>query len=160
MEIGAATPAERDAMLALNLESEWALSPLDAGGLEALLDQGALALVARDCSGVAGFALALSPGASYESENYRWFGRRYDSFLYLDRIAVARSRRREGIASAIYDAMESEALASGRMCCEVNLAPRNDPSLAFHASRGYVEVGTLEHPGGKVVAMLVKELAG
>jgi predicted GNAT superfamily acetyltransferase len=29
----------------------------------------------------------------------------------------------------------------GVMCLEVNLEPPNEPSLAFHRRRGYVEVG-------------------
>jgi predicted GNAT superfamily acetyltransferase len=44
------------------------------------------------------------------------------------------------------------------MVCEVNLEPRNDVSLAFHAARGYVEVGQLAHGQEKLVALLSKEL--
>jgi predicted GNAT superfamily acetyltransferase len=36
--------------------------------------------------------------------------------------------------------------------------PPNAGSLAFHAARGYVEIGRLEQAGGKVAAMLVKVL--
>ncbi|MDA8290793.1 MAG: GNAT family N-acetyltransferase [Actinomycetota bacterium] len=154
-----ATATDREAMLGLNLESEWALSPLDEPGLDALVASARVALVAEDGAGVAGFALALGPEAEYESANFRWFAERFDSFLYLDRIAVGARSRRRGVGAAIYEVMECEAARSGRMCCEVNLVPRNAPSLAFHLSRGYEEVGTLEHPGGKVVVMLVKELA-
>jgi predicted GNAT superfamily acetyltransferase len=39
--------------------------------------------------------------------------------------------------------MERTAAGHGRMCLEVNLIPRNDASLAFHASRGYIELGRL-----------------
>jgi predicted GNAT superfamily acetyltransferase len=58
----------------------------------------------------------------------------------------------------IYDAAESDAKARGRLACEVNAEPPNEPSLAFHTSRGYVEAGRLAHASGKVTAMLVKEL--
>ena len=34
-------------------------------------------------------------------------------------------------------------LSYGLLALEVNLVPRNDASLAFHAGRGYVEVGRL-----------------
>ncbi len=160
MEIRPAAAGDAPGILALNLESEWALSPLDRAGLAALLDAAQVALVAEDRDDVAGFALALAPGAAYDSANFRWFDQRFDSFLYLDRIAVAGTHRRRGVGAAIYEAMEEHARRAGRMCCEVNLEPRNDASLAFHAARGYGEVGTLEHPGGKRVVLLVKELAG
>jgi len=37
----------------------------------------------------------------------------------------------------------------------VNIEPPNDPSLAFHAGRGYTEVGRYD-AGHKVVAMMEK----
>jgi predicted GNAT superfamily acetyltransferase len=45
------------------------------------------------------------------------------------------------------------------MVCDVNIEPRNDASLAFHAARGYREVGRLAHGSVKAVALLSKELA-
>src|SRR3546814_14015768 len=99
----------------------------------------------------------LGPGAAYASDNYRWFTERYDDFVYLDRIAVDSSARRAGVGGALYDALD--ALASERRVpalCEVNLVPRNDPSLAFHATRGFECVGELAHDGGKVVRMFAR----
>ncbi|MCU1495647.1 MAG: acetyltransferase family protein [Acidimicrobiaceae bacterium] len=164
MHIRSVTSKDAPAILALNAESESALSPLDAEALDTLLATTALALLAVDGEGegdeVLGFALAFGPGATYDSANYRWFEQRYDSYLYLDRIAVDGRHRRRGVGRAIYDEMERHAEPSGRMLCEVNLVPPNDTSLAFHASRGYDQVGTLEHTGGKVVVMLAKELRG
>ena len=37
-----------------------------------------------------GFVLCLLPDTRYGSLNYAWFNQRYDSFLYVDRIAVDR----------------------------------------------------------------------
>jgi predicted GNAT superfamily acetyltransferase len=45
------------------------------------------------------------------------------------------------------------------MVCDVNIEPRNDTSLAFHAARGYHEVGRLAHGSVKTVALMSKELA-
>ena len=45
------------------------------------------------------------------------------------------------------------------MTLEVNVDPPNHGSLAFHASRGYAEVGRLGEPG-HVVGLMVKELDG
>jgi len=75
------------------------------------------------------------------------------------RVAVAASQRRRGIGAQLYDAMEVAAASFERMVCEVNVLPPNHASLAFHAARGYVEVGRLAHGPAKLVALLSKELA-
>jgi hypothetical protein len=108
---------------------------------------------------VAGFAIAIAPGKTYDSDNYRWFAERYERFLYLDRIAVDAEQRRLGIGARLYDAMEAAAETFSRMVCDVNIEPRNDASLAFHAARGYREVGQLAHGEVKTVALMSKELA-
>ena len=41
---------------------------------------------------------------------------------------------------------------------EVNLDPPNEPSLAFHARRGFVEVGQRDS-GGHLVSLMAKPLA-
>jgi predicted GNAT superfamily acetyltransferase len=158
VEIRPVTVRDRAAVLALNTESEWATTPLDASSLEALLAMADPALVATSGDEVLGFALALPPGRPYDSANYRWFAARYDDFLYLDRVAVGERHRRRGVGGAIYEEMELRARPPGRMLCEVNLEPPNHPSLAFHSARGYEPVGRLDH-GGKTVVMLAKELA-
>lgn len=146
---------DRPAVLALNRRHEEELSPLDEAGLAALLEEAAASWVADADGAVVGFAIAFLPGARYDSANYRWFGERYDDFVYLDRIAVDARARRRGVAGRLYDALDALALERGApVVCEVNLVPRNHPSLAFHAARGFVEVGQLTHPRGKVVCLL------
>jgi predicted GNAT superfamily acetyltransferase len=39
---------------------------------------------------------------------------------------------------------------------EVYAEPPNAPSLAFHAARGYEEIGRLPQANGKIAAMLIK----
>ncbi len=147
-----------EAVLALNEESVWALSPLDGTGLATHRAQAAYVLVAELDDELAGFAIAYAPGANYESINYAWHRRRFDDFLYLDRIAVSSAFRRRGIASALYDEMEANAKERGRMVCEVNSDPPNVESLAFHANRGYVELGHLIQLDGHETVMLEKVL--
>jgi hypothetical protein len=107
---------------------------------------------------VAGMVVTFTPGSPYDSANYRWFSQRYgEGFYYLDRVVVDASVRRRGVAGRVYDELEAVAAAYGRMALEVNLEPRNDGSLAFHAQRGYAEVGRLGEPG-HLVSLLVKEL--
>jgi uncharacterized protein len=152
------TRADWPRLLQLNLASERELSALDEQRLQWILSLAQRAIGVDRDGEIAGFALAVAPGTSYDSENYRWFASRFDRFLYLDRIVVAESERRHGFGSQLYDAMEAAARPWERMVCEVNVRPANPASLAFHTGRGYIELGRLEHGPEKVVALLVKEL--
>jgi predicted GNAT superfamily acetyltransferase len=146
-------------VLALNADSVQELSELDEQRLEWVLSLAHRSLAVESVGEMVACALAIGPGTGYDSPNYRWFGARFERFLYLDRVVVARPQRRRGIGSQLYDAMERAAAASfERMACEVNLLPPNPPSLAFHAARGYSEIGRLSSSREKVVAMLSKEL--
>jgi predicted GNAT superfamily acetyltransferase len=151
-------PRDAAAVLAINEASVHHLAPMDEAEYRWFLDVAALALGAEVDGEVAGFVLVLDPGVEYASRNYAWFSDHYDSFAYLDRVAIAEGARRRGVGTAIYDAVE--AYASDRavpLLLEVNIQPANEPSLAFHASRGFEEVGTLAHDGGaKVVRLLAK----
>jgi predicted GNAT superfamily acetyltransferase len=89
----------------------------------------------------AGFVVTMLPGAPYDSAYYRWFTERFDTFYYLDRIALHPDFRRQGLGGFVYDEIERVAAAQQRLCLEVNLQPRNVPSLAFHDRRGFVEIG-------------------
>jgi len=151
-------PADWPAILQLNEASVELLSPLDPGVLSWLVAHADRSIAVEAGGEVVAFALALAPGAGYGSANYRWFAERYERFLYLDRIVVSGSWRRQGVGTLVYDAMEGFATAPGRLLCEVDLEPPNVPSLGFHMARGYREVGRLTHARGKVVAMLAKEL--
>jgi predicted GNAT superfamily acetyltransferase len=152
------TDSDVSTVLALNAADVVALSPLDHERLALLRKQAAHALIAEAAGEVVGFVLTFAPGSGYDSDNLAWFGRRYGSrFLYLDRIVVGPAHRRRGIAGRVYDALEDEARAYGRLVCEVNSQPHNPASLAFHLARGYVVVGHLAHGAGKVTVMLCKE---
>jgi predicted GNAT superfamily acetyltransferase len=50
----------------------------------------------------------------------------------------------------LYDAVFRQASGAGhdRVVCEVNLAPPNPASDAFHAALGFAEVGTVVIEGG------------
>jgi uncharacterized protein len=128
-------------------------------GLRFILALAHRSLVVERAGEVVAFAIAIAPGTDYDSHNYAWFADHFERFLYLDRIAVAESARREGLGAQLYDAMEASAEPFGRMVCDVNIEPPNDVSLAFHAGRGYREVGRLAHDSEKTVALLSKELA-
>jgi predicted GNAT superfamily acetyltransferase len=159
MKLREITRADWPQLLALNHASVRELSELDEQRLESLLSWSHRSVGVESEGALVAFALAIAPGTPYDSGNYRWFGARFERFLYLDRIVVSDAMRRRGIGGQLYDAMEATAATFERMVCEVNVLPPNDASLAFHASRGYVEVGRLEHADGKLVALLTNELA-
>jgi hypothetical protein len=152
------TGADGGRVLELNESSVWALSPLDAAGLERARDRALLTLVCEYDGEVAAFTIVYGPGSPYESVNYAWHADRFEDFLYLDRIAVDTSLRRRGIASAMYDMVEGCAVAHGRLVCEVSSTPPNVESLAFHRGRGYHELGHLTQPDGHEAVLLEKPL--
>jgi predicted GNAT superfamily acetyltransferase len=158
MELRDLMRADWPQMLALNLASVRELSPLDEQRVEWIMSLTHRGLVVEDEGEMAAFALAIAPGTPYDSQNYRWFARRFGRFLYLDRIVVAAQFRRRGIATRLYDAMEAAADSFDRMVCDVNILPPNQASLAFHTARGYREVGRLRHGPEKTVALLSNEL--
>ena len=148
------TERDFDDVLRLNADHVELLSPLDLARLQLLLGWAARGDVITCDGGVAGFVLVFGPGTDYDSANYRWFTERFGAdFLYLDRIVIDDRFRRRGLASAVYDKVEAQAAAVGRLVLEVNLEPPNEASLAFHRGRGYVDVGTLGEDGHRVVLM-------
>jgi uncharacterized protein len=159
ISIRALQRADHQRVLELNQASVQELSPLDGPRLEHILALAHRSLVAVNAEDdVLAFALAIAPGTDYDSLNYTTLGAMFERFLYLDRIAVADGARRKGLGAALYDAMEAAATPFARMVCDVNIEPRNDASLAFHAARGYREVGELSHGDVKTVALMSKEL--
>jgi uncharacterized protein len=144
-------------MLELNRASVQELSPLDEQRLAWILALAHWSRVVESNGELVAFAIAIAPGTSYDSENYRWFEHRYERFLYLDRIVVAANHRRRGLAGRLYDELERAVGELERVACEVNLQPPNPASLAFHSTRGYVELGRLGLASEKLVALLGKE---
>jgi len=117
-------------------------------------------LVAAQEGAILGFLVAFSPGADYSSENYQWFCRSYDDFIYVDRIVVREAARRLGIGRALYRHLEIGMRGEvPRVTCEVNLRPRNEESLRMHATLGFFEVGRQDSEGGaKRVSLLCKPI--
>ncbi len=116
--------------------------------------------VAKANEQLAAFLIGLRPGTIYGSLNYRWFSDRYKDFAYVDRVAVATSARRHGLASRLYDDFAAAMPDSVKiMTCEVNTLPPNEESMRFHKQLGFREVGTLAtQNGNKRVALLLKDL--
>lgn len=153
------TPTDFPAVLAWNEAHVELLAPLDPARLAQLLTWSDTAAVIVHDGTDAGFVLTFAPGSAYDSANYRWFAARHQTFGYLDRIVIDPSVRRSGLAGRVYDELETHSAAAGAsaFCLEVNVEPPNEPSLAFHSRRGYVEVGRQE-ANGHTVALFEKPL--
>ena len=132
------------AILALNEESVAVLAPLSRERLELLHERASYHRVAVDGDQVVGFVLAFGSNTPHDSVNFRWFAARYPSFLYVDRVVVAASRRGRGAGSLLYRDLFGFARRQGYalITCEIDAEPPNPPSMRFHQSFGFVEVGS------------------
>jgi len=160
MTIREVADSDHTAILALNLESEHLLSPMDADRLRRLDAQSAYHRVVADADGVGAFLLVFRESADYDSPNYRWFAERYDTFLYVDRVVVAQSHQGRGLGRLLYDDLFAFARAAGVPCitCEFDIEPPNEASRRFHARYGFEEVGTQALPKGKRVSLQLARL--
>ncbi len=158
MTIRAYVPADLAALHAINCASEPGVGKVSQSQLDQIIAAGAC-LVAEDRDTVLGFLVALGPDADYDSPNYRWFEARYESYVYVDRIAVAPETREQGIGAALYEAAfmqyTGKALIIG---CEVNITPPNPGSMRFHQRLGFTELGQTTHRADYAVAYFARRL--
>ena len=93
---------------------------------------------------VCAFCITFAQDAPDAGDNHRWFAKRYESFVYLDRIAIDSNHQNRGLGALLYQTVEQHMLNSAEhslLCCEVNLEPPNPGSLRFHQRIGFTEVG-------------------
>ena len=148
---------------AINQAEVPAVGDETAKALDRIAAESIITIVADVDGAIGGFCFVLGPGADYASLNYAWFSEQYDDFVYLDRVAISPAFQRRGIGRAMYTEVERLAAehhpTATDFVLEVNLEPRNETSLAFHAQLDFVEVGQLEGDDGKVVSMMAKSLS-
>ena len=119
--------------------------------LKKLIDWSSHLLVVRD-NDISGFIILMREGQNYDSLNYKFFNSQSFPFLYVDRIAIKDGHRRKGLGRMIYEkTIDIAKDLDVSTCCEVNTIPRNDPSLAFHDTFGFWEVGTKDYDDHSVV---------
>lgn len=148
------THTDFDSIVHLNQNALEGVGPLDRESLSLLVKMADQALVVEESDGdIAGFVITVPPGAEYDSSRYRWFeDTLVEDYVYLDRIVVSEDHRREGVASRLYEEIEAD------LPIALEVYETNDVSIAFHESRGFAEVGSLDHDG-KTNLMLVREPA-
>ena len=110
---------------------------------------------------VCAFCITFAPDAPDAGANHRWFADRFESFVYLDRIAIDPTYQNLGLGVLLYQSVEQQMIASAQhslLCCEVNLEPPNPGSLRFHHRIGFAEVGQHSPQQNYLVSMLSKNL--
>ena len=156
-----ATSSHLEAVLALNESVVPHVNSLEMTDMQDFLDKAVYFRVACDeGTQVVAFLIGLDADTEYDSPNFQWFCRKYKRFAYIDRIAVAATAQRQGIAEALYtDFADLAHNWAPRLCCEVNVRPANPGSMAFHERLGFKQIGTQEiHNGNKQVALLSKDI--
>lgn len=155
-------PDDLDRVHAINQANVPEVGTLRREQLDDLLEESAFALVVEDGGELVGFCVLIAPGSPYRSVNYRWFMDRYDDAMYLDRVAFDADHRGRGLGTRLYAEVERRIVHEhpdlARLTLEVNLDPPNEPSMAFHARRGFVEVGRQVTDYGAEVCLMQKLL--
>lgn len=119
--------------------------------LNSLIDWSSHLIVVRDAE-IAGFIILMRENQSYDSLNYKFFNSQGYPFLYVDRIAIKEGHRRKGLGQMIYSrTIEIAKELNLPTCCEVNTLPKNEPSLAFHDSFGFEDIGAKDYEDHSVV---------
>ena len=142
-------------IIALNTKFESYLSPLDNSKLLFLIKESSFAKSIRVKQKLIGFLITIPPNSVYNSINYNWFNKKYNSFIYIDRVCISNEFQRHGLGQYFYDEVKSNFKKNTkRMVCEVNIFPRNKISESFHMRYGFKEVGKLKSKNSlKIVSL-------
>lgn len=156
MDIIALSAADIDAMWTINEQGLPGTGEVSKDEIRQLLQFSSLSLGAYDYGKLLGFVICLPPNTAYGSLNYAWFNEHYDSFVYVDRIAVSEEQRNKGIGSILYNHVVSYSEQHGvPIAAEVSREPPNPGSMRFHQRFGFEKVGVLHH-AEKSVTMFLK----
>lgn len=131
-------------VLRVNEENVEVLSPMDEAKLRRFMGYADMLQVVEADGELAAFMIVLREGINeYDSENYRWFSKHYEKFLYIDRIVIDEPFRSMGIGRMMYEAVFARARANGvgSVTAEIDTIPYNEASLKFHDVMGFKEVG-------------------
>tara|TARA_R110001592_G_scaffold275778_1_gene542889 strand:+ start:180 stop:776 length:597 start_codon:yes stop_codon:yes gene_type:complete len=152
IQIRDVTEADFVRIVALNQAEVAHTSPMDRADIARLHDFSAYHTVITVDDVIAGFLLVMGPKSGYINDNYGWFKKHYNDFMYIDRIVLDIDYQGKQLGHALYRDLFSFAQQHGcqYVVCEYNVEPSNIPSAKFHQRLGFVEVGSQWLPGGKV----------
>ena len=128
----------------------------DLNHLKNLINSSSFIAIIKINNNLLGFAIVMGSLSEYSSPNFLYFKKKYNDFMYIDRIAISEKYQRKGFGSLIYNELynQSKNLVIP-LCCEVNTKPINQQSLDFHKKLGFSIIEEISF-GKKIVAMLVK----
>jgi uncharacterized protein len=148
-----------DTILAINNSAGESILPIDGARMARFLDIARYFKIAEVDGQIAGFLIALTPEADYDSPNFRWFQSQYREFVYIDRVVITPDFRRSGVGRLFYaDVLNFTEMRSPHLTCEVFIEPRDEVSLVFFATQGFVEVGQQVLANGRKVSLLSKSI--
>lgn len=144
------TPDHHASILRNNAEFVHWLSPLDAAELIRLLDHADYARQAKDGEAV---LIGYDGNGPYRHKNVDWLSRHIAEYFYIDRIIIGTSAQGLGLGRALYDDIAEYARSHGyaALACEVNTAPDNPASHAFHRRYGFRAMGEEQYAPDKAV---------
>jgi uncharacterized protein len=148
----------RDALLRVSNASATETSLLSPDRFDQLIDCASMALVIPPATA---FLLAFEQSDDYDGGHFLWFRSRFEKFLYIDRVVVAKEYRRNGLGRMLYGEAFKRAADLGHVpvVCEVNLQPPNPISDSFHVAQRFEEVGrAIIDNGSKTVRYLAANL--
>ena len=119
-------------------------------------------LIDNEHGEVCAFCITFDPNAPDAGTNHQWFADRFESFVYLDRIAIDSNHQNRGLGALLYQSVEQRMLNSAEhslLCCEVNLEPPNPGSLRFHKQIGFMEIGRVTQQLNYSVCMFTKDIS-
>ena len=139
-----------DFILSLNQKTLPEVSSTDLVGIAYFLKNSSYFKIILHNNYPVGFCIGLMPGKDYSSENYIWVNKRYNSFIYVDRIVIDEKYRNIGIGSYLYTHLVKMYYGKvENIICEVNILPHNKPSINFHKKYGFKEIGQKDTENGK-----------
>ena len=157
MDISVLSQSDVQSIWAINEQGLPGTGQVSEQELSELLKLSTLSLGAFREGELLGFVICLSPGTTYSSPNYAWFNKKYNDFIYVDRIAVSLNRRDGGVGSKLYEKVIAYSQDNRiPIAAEVNLNPPNPGSMRFHNRFEFQKVGVLHHKE-KSVTMLMRE---
>ena len=139
-----AVPADDEFILRINEENVEVLSPMDQAKMDFYKGIADIFWTVEVDGERAAFLIGIREGAAYPNENFDFFSRTFEKFLYVDRIVIDEPFRKMGLGKKIYEAVKEHALKSGvtTVTAEVDTEPvYNNASLIFHTGMGFREVG-------------------
>ena len=150
--------SEADLPLVLKLNNQFVdeVGEITSSKLKWLFKHSHQAIVALDGKKICAFVLTFPEKSQYNSKNYLLFSTMTD-YVYLDRIVVDSSYQGQGIGRQLYKQVMDTCGAS-RLCLEVNVVPKNEPSLKFHQKMGFKKHTRVEHAPDYVVQTMYKQL--